>query len=322
MPDYVRDIDSKRVFKCPSSKVASARNILSQCTYPECAKWEKTGGDKFPVCASCKHSRYCIRAHQVQDWARHKNECTGFQVTDGILNIQATSNKLTKDQIIANLLEDFIQLHESTFYKIFNYAYHARLTGTGVDMSRICARANLRYHTDCEQNPGRAFHFRNLEITEFNPQELPRSVLKYRDDFKANRQNDPSFINCIRCVYRIDVLGAQQSAWCPIYKETIPERITHDWYRNILKCLEGGIVLRKIKSRKQKKMIWAPGVMVRYGSRWIWRERTEEQIRAAGVQIPTIETWARKKKTGIVYLDGPGKIPWVAPKEYSWEDEM
>lgn len=250
------------------------------------------------------------RAHQVADWARHKKECNEYQEKDGKIGIKASSNELTETQIISNLLEDFIQLHDSTFMKIFNYAYHSRMVGSGIDLTRIHARVNLRYHPDCHRNPARAFHFRNLEVTELRLHDIPPEALKYRDDFKANRQNDPTFINCIRCVCKleyqcsisncwylahswhgtdsVDNPAIQQHEWCPIYKETMPERIEYDWYRMLLRCLENGIVLRKIKARRGKKLVWASGIMIQSGSKWVWHERTVPQICSAGVKVPPV----------------------------------
>ncbi|KJA14157.1 hypothetical protein HYPSUDRAFT_72736 [Hypholoma sublateritium FD-334 SS-4] len=313
------DIDTKRVYKSASTKVASGRNTLSQCTYANCLNQEKVGGERFPVCASCKHSRYCTRAHQVADWARHKKECNEYQERDGRIGIKASSNELTETQIISNLLEDFIQLHDSTFMKIFNYAYHSRMVGSGIDLTRIHARVNLRYHPDCHRNPARAFHFRNLEVTELRMHDITPEALKYRDDFKANRQNDPTFINCIRCVYSVDNPAIQQHEWCPIYMETMPERIEYDWYRMLLRCLENGIVLRKIKARRGKKLVWASGIMIQSGSKWVWHERTVPQICSAGVKVPPVAMWARHKKGGVIYLPGEN-VPWVAPADYSWDD--
>lgn len=86
----------------------------------------------------------------------------------------------------------------------------------------------------------------------------------------------------------VDSPAIQQHEWCPIYEEPMPERIEYDWYRMLLRCLENGIVLRKIKTRKSNKLVWASGIMIQSGSKWVWHERTVPQICSAGVQVPPV----------------------------------
>ncbi len=57
----------KTVFKSPSTKVVTSRNKNSPCGYAECSNEESTGRPRFPVCASCKHTRYCVSTPYTHD---------------------------------------------------------------------------------------------------------------------------------------------------------------------------------------------------------------------------------------------------------------
>ncbi|KAF8961981.1 hypothetical protein BDZ97DRAFT_1826892 [Flammula alnicola] len=303
------NLDSKLVFKPPSTKVASGRNNLASCAHSQCSNEEKLGKPKFPVCASCKHTRYCSREHQIADWKVHKKRCKEYQDKDRTDGILAGSSILTEAQIVSNLLEDFVHLHESTFHQIFNYAYHTQLVGKEIDLSRLCATVNLEY----------------LPIV--GPNSLAPETKKFRDDFNTNRKNDSTFIQGIFCGYRIDGFeslyeptGVKYTQWAGIYIEDVPFKLTQKWYDTMLTILGIGLVLRKVKLTGSEKASWTPGIMVQSGSKWVWKQVSLEGLARCRIELPLIKHWARRKITGVIHCPGDGSIPWVAPSNFSWED--
>ena len=64
------------------------------------------------------------REHQVAAWKSHKALCKQYQEIDEAEGIRATLGQLTDHQIVDNLLEDFVHLHESTFDELANCIYH------------------------------------------------------------------------------------------------------------------------------------------------------------------------------------------------------
>ena len=142
------------------------------------------------------------REHQVAAWKSHKAQCKQYQETDEAEGIRATLGQLTDHQIVDNLLEDFVHLHESTFDELANCIYHdntAKMLAEHTDFSRLAININLKYLSDCDGNPAKAFDIVNIAITEVGPHSMAEHVKKYRDDLKRSRQNDRTFIQGILC---------------------------------------------------------------------------------------------------------------------------
>ncbi len=74
---------------------------------------------------------------------------------------------LTQTQIVQNLLQDYLRLHDSTYHQMINNTYHreyADLAADGLNLTRLTARIFLQYNPDCAENPAHAFFFEDLCI--------------------------------------------------------------------------------------------------------------------------------------------------------------
>jgi hypothetical protein len=45
------------------------------CALAGCGIRTREGGKRLQRCITCRTARYCSKAHQLDDWQRHKPEC-------------------------------------------------------------------------------------------------------------------------------------------------------------------------------------------------------------------------------------------------------
>jgi hypothetical protein len=57
-----------------AAEAAAAAPDLRACALPSCGARE-AHVSHFKLCAACKTVAYCSKAHQAEDWARHKTDC-------------------------------------------------------------------------------------------------------------------------------------------------------------------------------------------------------------------------------------------------------
>jgi hypothetical protein len=57
-----------------AAEAAASAPTLRGCALPSCGARE-AHVSHFKLCAACKAVAYCCKAHQADDWARHKTEC-------------------------------------------------------------------------------------------------------------------------------------------------------------------------------------------------------------------------------------------------------
>ncbi|KJA14926.1 hypothetical protein HYPSUDRAFT_72303 [Hypholoma sublateritium FD-334 SS-4] len=319
----------KTVFKSPSTKVVRNRNKNSACGYTGCKSEESAGRPRFPVCASCKHTRYCSREHQVAAWKSHKAQCKRYQERDEAEGIRAALGLLTPHQIVDNLLEDFVHLHESTFDELANFIYHVnlpKLLAEQVDFSRVTVNVYLNYLPDCEGNPAKAFEIETIALKEVGSESLSEKVKKYRDDLKRSRQNDPTFIQGVLCSYHVagyesplQPTGLKTTNWVIIYKPHAQFKLEEEWNQQMLKMVQGGIVLRKVRDEEgPRKYRWVPGFLFKGDSKWTWKAIPPDLADRFSMNLPPVEYWGRQKITTFLYAPGATSA-WVAPAGFLWE---
>jgi hypothetical protein len=56
-------------------RCAAARARGAMCALAGCGIRTREGGKRLQRCITCRTARYCSKAHQLDDWQRHKPEC-------------------------------------------------------------------------------------------------------------------------------------------------------------------------------------------------------------------------------------------------------
>ena len=121
-------------------------------------------------------------------------------------------------QIVQNLLQDYLQLHASTYHQMINNTYHreyADLAADGVNLTRLTARIFLQYNPECDENPALSFLFEDLCIVEEDPllwdevmrPLMPAGLTEVRHKLNTNRKNDPTFIEVLPCDCESDTIA-------------------------------------------------------------------------------------------------------------------
>jgi hypothetical protein len=58
---------------CKRCEAARARGAM--CALAGCGIRTREGGKRLQRCITCRTARYCSKAHQLDEWQRHKPEC-------------------------------------------------------------------------------------------------------------------------------------------------------------------------------------------------------------------------------------------------------
>ncbi|KAF9479973.1 hypothetical protein BDN70DRAFT_932090 [Pholiota conissans] len=306
--------ESRKVFKptsAQSERYTYSSNTVHGCN--KCLKKRQPGEPLLSVCKGCKCTRYCVspyaigeplprrvlltfeqsRECQKADWEEHKSFCKKKkQALDTVENMDMTSlpPHIRNFQQHMLTVEDFVRAHTFTFQSALQ---EIATLAAPFDFRRKYVLVTMKERESGmhDGNPATRYEVLDMELRD-NPvryesgdtimeEAFVQCVEPSYDDWEKMTTGNPLVWGQLVVMYRV---GDNLPFPLPLALSKpypAPKLFDRDHYMSTVKEFTGkGIVFRLIKNvRKQ-------GVMEKSGENWVFREKTQQELReCSGVDV-------------------------------------
>ncbi|KIM38323.1 hypothetical protein M413DRAFT_447825 [Hebeloma cylindrosporum] len=102
------------------------------------------------------------------------------------------------------------------------------------------------------------------------------------DQSDEEDQGKPGYQGLLICVYTVNDRTADRLTALPMYEDYLrPWTKPDEWFGPLKYMLDKGLVFRLISEESE----WKPGMMKREGSKWVWKEKSVEELRKHDIHL-------------------------------------
>ncbi|KAJ7666080.1 hypothetical protein DFH06DRAFT_1386091 [Mycena polygramma] len=277
----------KSVFKINTDKHPYSQNTIEACIY--CQRKRRDGESPLQICSGCKTVRFCNREHQVAFWPQHKafcKEATKMQTlqdeAEKLLPRKALGLPTLRYQV--RLVEDWAEIHRYTLTQAMAGKFH--MSDPPIDFRSQCFEFQLKFRPEREGNPSTSFVLVSADVRRIldhpGASNMATMLPEIENAHAEERASGTKgFLGIFLCLYQIDNSQLWVTA-CAIYAHDIAPVRPSDrpWYWFPKYCAHFGLAFRRVGPPPSPQK---PGLMGKESNKWVWKERTLEELAAQGI---------------------------------------